>query len=406
MRRLFWLVSLTIPLLLASCQGSGTVPVVILDGEQVYQLETSERIPANLIAALGISLAEDDRLIYLGEPVEPDSPLPDAQSYTIRVRRAVTVTVTTPEAGSRDVETAAFSVGQLLEELDIPVQIADRVDPPLETPLVEGLQISYQPARDLIVTVGGNQVTVRSSEETVGQALAEAGIPVVGLDYSIPSEYEPIPVNGRIRVVRVVEDVILTQKSIPFETRTELSAELELDQQELLQGGEPGLAITRTRVRYEDGVEVARETEGESIVRPPQDRIMGIGSNIVIRTTIVNGETIEYWRALRVYLTSYSPCRSASPDGRCLYGTSSGMQVQKGVVAMVYSWYIAFGFERLYIPGYGFAVVGDVGGGAPPGNHFWVDLGWTDEEFQWMGGYWETIYFLTPVPSNPVYVLP
>ena len=46
----------------------------------------------------------------------------------------------------------------------------------------------------------------------------------------------------------------------------------------------------------------------------------------------------------------------------CSYGTSSGMPAQKGVVAMQYYWYLLFGFEHLYIPGYGNAVVGDVGG--------------------------------------------
>jgi hypothetical protein len=72
---------------------------------------------------------------------------------------------------------------------------------------------------------------------------------------------------------------------------------------------------------------------------------------------------------------------------------------------MVYSWYLAFGFDKLYIPGYGFATVGDVGGGDPSKNPYWVDLGWTDESYQPMVG-WTTVYFLAPVPQNLVYVLP
>ena len=157
--------------------------------------------------------------------------------------------------------------------------------------------------------------------------------------------------------------------------------------------------------RSENGVQVSQKTESESIVRPPKDRIMGYGTKIVIRTTVVEGVSIEYYRALSLMTTSYSPCRSATPDGKCSYGTAGGLPVQRGTVAMVYSWYLAFGYDRLYIPGYGYATVGDVGGGLPAGNHFWVDLAWTDADYQPMSG-WITVYFLTPVPKNLVYILP
>ena len=130
---------------------------------------------------------------------------------------------------------------------------------------------------------------MRSAAASVGQALAEAGIPLIGLDFSSPPETDPLPADGKIRVTRVVESVALIQKSLPFATRTEPSADLELDQQALVQGGEPGLAVTRVRTRSEDGVQVSQKTESESIVRPPQDRIMGYGTKVVIRTAVVDG---------------------------------------------------------------------------------------------------------------------
>jgi hypothetical protein len=71
---------------------------------------------------------------------------------------------------------------------------------------------------------------------------------------------------------------------------------------------------------------------------------------------------------------------------------------------MQYYWYLLFGFEHLYIPGYGNAVVGDVGG-AGLSSHYWIDLGYDDNNYvEW--GDWVTVYFLTPVPANPGYVLP
>mgnify|MGYP001579005907 CR=1 FL=1 len=48
--------------------------------------------------------------------------------------------------------------------------------------------------------------------------------------------------------------------------------------------------------------------------------------------------------------------------------------------------------------------MGDVGGG-PPGNHYWVDLAFSDGDYQPVYGT-VTVYFLTPVPTNLVTVLP
>jgi resuscitation-promoting factor RpfB len=169
-----------------------------------------------------------------------------------------------------------------------------------------------------------------------------------------------------------------------------------------VQGGQAGLAVKRVRSTSQDGVQVSQKTESENIVRPAQDRIMGYGTKVVIRSSVVDGVTIQYYRVLTLLATSYSPCRSGT--SKCSYGTSSGLPVQRGTVSMVYSWYLAFGFDRLYIPGYGFATVGDVGGG-PAGNHYWVDLGFTDADYQPIYGN-VTVYFLTPVPANLVTVLP
>lgn len=389
-------------LLLAACQPK-TAAVTCIDGEQIISLTTTERLPSALLAQAGIVLGEADRLLYRGAAVALDEPLPEASAYTLTIRRAVTLTLITPQ-GTRSLQTAAETVGQALSEAGLELHAADRLDPPAETPLTGDLSVVYQPGRDLIIAVEGGEVRTRTSAATVGQALAEAGIPLVGLDYAIPPENDPLPDDGRIRVVRVREEVVLTQTSLPYETRSELTPQLELDQQEIIQVGEPGLAVSRARVRYEDGVEVARLVEEETVVRPPRDQITGYGTQVVIRTAVVDGVPIEYWRSLRVYVTSYAPCGGYTVYP-CYYYTSSRKPVQIGVVAVVRSWYYLMQGWPIYVPGYGRATIEDVGGGWPPGNHYWVDLGYTDDNYvPWSG--WITIYFLTPVPENIPYILP
>lgn len=402
MKRFVW-TTLVVLFLLSGCQSKSTKVTILADG-RVYSADTTQHAPAKILIAAGITLGSEDRVLYLGTSVPLEEALPEAASYTLTVRRAVVLTIISSD-GQKTIQTSAENIGQAMTEAGYKLYNGDQVDPSSETPITGAMTVNYRAAGEIAIMVDGTHVKVRSAANTVGQALAEAGIPLVGLDYSQPDEASPLPINGEIRVVRVSEKVNLTEKAIPFETRTELSADLEIDQQALLQGGEAGLAVRRTHTRFEDGVQVSQQSESESIIRPAQDRIMGIGTKIVIRSATVDGVTFEYYRAVHMYTTSYSPCRSATPDGRCSYGTSSGMPVQKGTVAMVYSWYLAFGGDKLYIPGYGFATVGDVGGSFPPGYHYWVDLGWTDAEYQPMEG-WTTVYFLAPVPQNLVYVLP
>ena len=401
MKKFPWLVLMAV-LLLPACQST-KVTITILDNGATCQLSTSDRLPSALLSRCEVILGVDDRLLYLGSYTPLDTTHPDAKSYILTVRRAVPLAVVAPD-GQHTLQTSALTVGQALVEAGYTLYAADRLDPPSETAITGPMTVTYKPSHEIVIIVDGTQVRVRTAAATVGQALAEAGVPLVGLDISQPAENAPLPEDDEIRVVRVVEAVTLTQKSIPFNTRTELSADLEIDQQALLQGGEPGLTVSRLRTRSEDGVQVSQQSEEESIVRPPQDRILGIGTKIVIRTTTVDGVTIEYWRALRLYATSYSPCRSATPDGSCSYGTSSGMRVQKGVVAMQYYWYLLFGFEHLYVPGYGSAEVGDVGG-ANLSSNYWIDLGYSDSDYvEW--GDSVMVYFLTPVPANPGYLLP
>ncbi len=390
---------------LATCQPKSPSVTILADG-QVFTLKNIQRVPADLLAAARVTLGPNDSVLYLGYSTPFDIALPDARSYTLTVRRAVALTVVAPD-GQQTIQTSALTVGQALAEAGFTLYAADRLDPPAETPITGALAVSYQPGREIVVTVDGTQVRVRSAAGTVGQALAEAGVPLVGLDISRPGESAPLPEDGLIRVVRVVESVALTQKTIPFSTRTELSADLEIDQQVLLQGGEPGLATARLRTRSEDGVQVLQVSESESAVRPPQDQILGIGTKIVIRTAVVDGVTIEYWRALTLFSTYYiPPCIPGTTI--CHYGTASGTRVKKGVVAMVYPWYLLFAGERLYIPGYGFGIVEDNNGASTSafGDSYWIDLGYSETDIVDWDNQYVKVYFLTPVPANPVYILP
>jgi resuscitation-promoting factor RpfB len=388
---------------LFACQPSTPSTVTILDNGHVIILQTDERVPSTLLSQAGIPLNANDRVFVNGLAVRLDQPIANVNSthqpITLQLRRAVNLTLVTPE-GEQQVRSSAFTVGEVLNELPFWLRAGQKIQPASNSPISDGVTITISPLQSVAVNVDGKTVKIQSSERTVGEALAAAGIPLLGLDYSVPAEKEPLPSDGEIKVVRVSESVVLAQKPIPFESDLQASAEVPLDQTQIIQPGETGLNVQRIRIRYEDGNEISRVTENETMVRPPKTRILGYGTKVEIKTAVVDGVEIEYWRAVQMYATSYSPCRSGGD--RCYPGTSSGKSLQKGMVGMRYSWYLAMGGQPLYIPGYGYATVADVCGGCT--GKPWIDLGYSDHDWQQWSS-WVTVYFLTPVPSNVIYVL-
>jgi resuscitation-promoting factor RpfB len=401
MKPIRWLV-LAAALFLFACQPATPPTVTIIDGEQVATLQTEERVVSALLIQAGITLDLYDDVLLNGHPVGALDQRIEDDPITLQIRRSVTVNISSPQ-GEQTIQTSAFTVGEVLDEAGIRLSANDKVDPRLQSP-ISSLQTSNSPilissSKHLSITADGKTIRVNSSARTVGEALAEAGIPLLGLDYSLPSEEEAPPPDGQVRVVRVSESILLAQKPIPFESELVASAEVPLDQTQILSPGEVGLSVERIRVHYEDGVEVSRLTEEETLVRPSRTRTLAYGTKVEVKTAVVDGVTIEYWRAVQMYATSYSPCRLGTST--CGSTTASGKQLQKGMVALRTDLYRSMQGQPLYIPGYGYATVEDACGGC---SGQWIDLGYSDDDYQaWFS--WVTVYFLTPAPQNIVYIL-
>ncbi len=393
--------ALAMALFLSACQPSISPTIRIIENDKVITLQTDERVASTLLKEAGLALHSNDRILLNGLPIGPDHSI-TTYPVTLQVRRAKSLTVLTPE-GEQQIQSSAFTLGEALNEARLWLHAKNEVDESPSSPLSnlpEASPISITPSNTLTITVSGKELQSQSSARTVGEALAEAGIPLIGLDYSIPAEQDALPSNGQIRVIRVSESVMLAQKPLPFTNEFQASAEVPLDQTQILQPGENGLSVQRVRIRYEDGQEISRISENETVVRQPKTRILGYGTKIEIKTAVVDGVQIEYWRAVQMYATAYSPCRSGGD--RCYTGTSSGKSLKKGMVGLRYSWYLNMQGQQLYIPGYGFASVEDVCGGCT--GKPWIDLGYSDNDYQQWSS-WVTVYFLTPVPSNVIYTL-
>jgi uncharacterized protein YabE (DUF348 family) len=392
-------------LLLTACQSLSS-SVTVIDGGQIHRIESNERTLMPLLAQAGVILGANDRVLVNGVETPLDQTQLPTDALTLQIRHAVTLTLVTPQ-GQQTIETSALTVGEALTDAGLTLTQGDLLNPSAESAISQPLTVTFTPARDLTIFIGDKVVKVRSAAETVDQVLAEAGIPLVGLDTSSPPENEAPPSDGQIRVTRIYETFEVALEPIPFTEQVTYSPDVAFGQKETIQAGIEGIAMIRSRIRYEAGKEVSRTTESKTVLREPQTRIVQSGEKIVL-APVGGNIPYQYWYATQMYATVYSPCESGT--GKCSYGTASGARAGQGVVAVDYSIYNALAGMKVYIPGYGVATIGDTGGGPIIESAFgvprtkWIDLGFNDGEIQDMTG-WVTVYFLAPAPAEIPYFL-
>jgi uncharacterized protein YabE (DUF348 family) len=378
-------------------------PVSVLDQDNkvLGSVSTSERFPGNLLLlAASKRLFPGDLLTWNDRVVDLQHPLPPAAQYSLKYIPGIPIIVLENNLQHR-FYSARHTLGEALQDAGIVLAAGDWLSLPAATLLDRPIIVTLRHAASLSILVGGKTFQVQSAAETVGQALAAAGIALQNNDISNPSEDQPIPASRSIQVVRVNEEIVLEQKSIPFETETVSSAQVDINQRQVLQPGQPGVQVSRVRVRFENGKEVSRKIESDWIASQPVKQKVAVGTRVPILKLDTPSGPIEYYRSMTVYATSYSPCNSDAD--RCYNSTANGMHVQRGVIGVTRQWYNLLAGQRVYIPGYGIAVIADVGAGVP--GKQWIDLGFSDSDYEsWHQNV--TLYFLTPIPPNVQWNLP
>ena len=111
---------------LISCQPQSKQTITIIDGDQIHQLVTPERIPASILTQADIHLAANDIVLLNGKPVALDQPIPTAQTYTLQVQRAVALTV-----NGKIIRATAQTVGAALSQAGAQLYASDQASPPI-----------------------------------------------------------------------------------------------------------------------------------------------------------------------------------------------------------------------------------------------------------------------------------
>lgn len=387
---------------------------ILADGRDV-RVRAWATTARQALAAAGIAVDEYDRVLLAGKRIGLDAPLPEriravapptygrnfqweglrTEALQLRVYRAIPITV---DDGNLPfvVRTTAQTVGEALREAEITIYLGDKVQPSLGSPVSTGLRVYIQRSTPVTLQVDGRLLKTRTQGRTVADALTEMGLGVAGLDEVSPSMKSELYDNVEIRIVRVREEIEVEEDIVPFETVFRPDANLLIDTQQLLTPGAEGITRSRFRVRYEDGAEVERVLEDKWEAQKPAQRVIAYGQRITPQTfTSADGQVLTYWRKVRMSASSYSAGTAGVSPEMPWYGkTRTGDPMRFGVVAVDPA--IIPLRSKVYVPGYGIGDALDTGSAIRSKR---IDLGYDDNNLV-LWRRWVDVYLLWPPPPS------
>ncbi len=386
---------------------------IVVDGRSV-QTASWGKTPREVIEDAGITLDEYDAVVVDGLPASPDDPLPtiayvEANSrfapvrgwlraeplpYQIRIIRARPIVVddgTLPFT----IRTTAQTVGEALRQAEITIYLGDLVVPSLGSEVMPGLRVTIQRSVPVELAVDGRTIKTRTRGETVADALAELRVGVSGEDIVSPPLATELADGLAIEITRVKEDIEITEEIAPFETLFVPDPNLPIDTQEVVNPGAEGITRTRYRVRYENGNEVNRVLEDTWVAQEPAERRIAYGQRIEPKTfTAPDGTQYTYWRRIRMLATSYSANTAGVSPSASNYGrTYTGDTMRFGIVAVDPS--IIPLRSQVFVPEYGRGEALDTGSAIRARR---IDLGYDDSNLV-LWNKWVDVYLLWPPPS-------
>ncbi|WP_159462109.1 G5 and 3D domain-containing protein [Salirhabdus sp. Marseille-P4669] len=293
------------------------------------------------------------------------------QGMEVTYNKALKVIVTI-EGKSSEYYTTANTIGELFAEKNIDVKSQDDLSLETSAEITEGLEVNIEKAYQVTLNDGGKEKTVWTTANTIEQFLQEQNITLDELDKLNLKKEKLITSNLDLTVTRVekVEDVV--KETVDYATVTKNDDSLPNGEKKVVQDGEEGIVVKTYEVIFENGKEVDRKLISEEVEKEGQDQIVALGTKKPEpkpeTTTVYRGDDGEVVKEYIMTSTVYTEkCNGCS--GITATGINLNNNPDMKVVAVDPS-VIPLG-SKVWVEGYGYAIAGDTGG-AIKGNR--IDL--------------------------------
>jgi 3D (Asp-Asp-Asp) domain-containing protein len=252
------------------------------------------------------------------------------------------------------------------------------------------MEVRIEHASTFTLHIGDTSRVFYTHQETLEAALAEVGLTFGPEDRVDPPLSVAVTDGMEARIVRVSGRPFYERQPVEHVTVFQPDTSLTGTETYRVEGSD-GELVTEYRIRIEDGVEVEKTFVDQYYEPEPVDTVIYYAAS-ALNSADFSPADHQVIQVLRMYGTWYNAASSGRPATHPDYGiTRSGALLTKGIVAVDPN-VIPLG-TRLYIPGYGFAVALDTGGGIIGDR---IDLGYPDGvAVDWYTG-WTDVYILGP----------
>jgi resuscitation-promoting factor RpfB len=157
-----------------------------------------------------------------------------------------------------NVRTSSDTVAEALRGLGLATGAGDRVSSPIEGPVVPGQRVAVDRGLPVTLIVGGQEVAARSVRGTVADFLDVAGITLGPLDQVDRPLGASLFSGDVVRITRIAERHVTVQEDVPFAVRLQPDPNLDRLRQVVVTPGAPGRVENTYLVRSVDGHETGR----------------------------------------------------------------------------------------------------------------------------------------------------
>lgn len=331
--------------------------------------------------------------------------------------------------------THATTVDELLTAQNIDLTNYDKVSPSLSTKIDSGMSIEWEQAKEIVISVDGNQSKVWTTEKVVKNILEEANIEVteqdlvsqsldteVGADNKIDIQKafqltlvdgtkerqvwststtvanflkqqeiqlgesdrvdknlkDVITPNDKIAVVRVEKVTDVVEESVDFPIERKNDSSLLKGKEKVVTEGKKGKVERTYNIVKENGKVVSKKVASEKIIEQPKTKVLSVGTKVVTAKVSRSSEP-NSGKEFYVEATAYTPhCTGCS--GISAAGLNLRANPDMKVIA-VDPRIIPLG-TKVWVEGYGNAVAADTGG-AIKGNKIDVLVPTKSEAYNW-----------------------
>ncbi|MEW1954745.1 transglycosylase family protein [Terrabacter sp. NPDC080008] len=256
---------------------SGAVGAAQLDKSVNLSVDGAASSAHVFASTVGDVLDDQGISVKPGDVVVPaaDSAVHDGDTITVKYARMLKLTV---DGRTRELRTTETTVDGALLALGVRGDGARLSVSRSQTIGRQGLAVTVVTPKSVSVTVDGKTITKTIAAATVGEALTQLDVRPGKADKVNPPVTTPLTAGAKITVQRVQTKDEKVTRPIAFGTTKKPTGDLYTDQTKVAQAGVAGVRTVTVRTSVVDGKVTSTKEIASTVTKAPVDRVVLVGT--------------------------------------------------------------------------------------------------------------------------------